>query len=297
MTRKHTLFGLALVAVCSGGAASAAVVPSFDLVDDFLKLGSNYTGPGTYDIFDAATGAAVADGIADIALSVTTTGVTADDGNNVSWAATTGTSGTGLVSTIDPSFIAGGGVSANNGGHRVTQTIRIDFLTLLVEASDITDLSWSSGNTAGTVWETSIMEFLDANGDPFSPTPVIGTYETHAATNGSFSTGNYVADDPGSVTGVGTDLTAPGTHGSMDAITGSEPDTPAATGITPGTTLIGGIRFTHGIDDVRGVDNVDIVFTNTINDFDLVDFEVVPEPASLLLVAAGTVLLLTGRRR
>ncbi|BAM05292.1 PEP-CTERM sorting domain-containing protein [Phycisphaera mikurensis] len=299
MRRRHTFAGsasAALLAVAAGGAASAAVVPAFDLVDDFLKVGGNYNGPGLYDVFDAATGLAVADGVADIAVSVTATGLTADDGNNVSWVATTGTSGTGLVSTIDPSFVSGGGVLANNGGHRVTQTIQIDFLTLLVEASDVTDLSWSSGNSAGVVWEHSVMEFLDAGGNPFSPTPAIGSYATHTPVEGSASAGNYVADGLGSVTAVGTDLTVPGSNGSMDAITGSEPDTPAATGVAPATTLIGGIRFTHGVEDVRGVDNGDTVFTNTINDLDLVDFEVVPEPASALLLATGALLILTGRR-
>ena len=269
-------------------------ISSFDLVDDFFD--TEYAGPGSYDIFvaDANGGSVGQDGMDDITVSVTTTGVTTDDGNNVAWTATTDASGTGIRSTIDPSFIVGGGVSANNSGYRVSQTIQIDFDGIIIDAADITDFGWSSGNTAGIGWETSLLEYLDENGNPFSTAPTLAPYSDHTPINGQSGIGSFIADSVDTVTLVGTDDTDPGSSGANNNLN----TTPSGLGITAGTA-IGGVRFTHFLEDVRGIDNNDTGFTATINDLDLVNFTVVgvPEPSSTSLLALVSLLCCVRRNR
>ena len=97
--------------------------------------------------------------------------------------------------------------------------------------------------------------------------------------------GTSVAGTAGSVIDVGTDLVASGLSGPDNNLSSSG----LGLGIPTGTRL-GGVRITHNIEDVRGVNNGDTVFTNTINDFDLVNFEAsaVPEPSSCVaLIGLG----------
>ena len=291
---------LALLVLVAGRSQSQAnLIASFDVIDEFLKVASNYQGPQSYDIFDGAAGAAGQDGVADIRVSISSTGVTADDGNNVQWTVTNDTTGTGLRSTIDPSFVGSGGVTSLNSGNRATQTIQIDFLSgMTVEAQDIVDFGWSSGNTAGIGWETSILEYLDSSLNPFSTTPVIPDYlDNVAPTDGQSGTGTFVADSTGTVQGVGTTQTSSGSSGSNNGLSTS------ATGLGIGATdLIGGVRFTHILEDVRGTGNGDTSFTATINDLELQNFDVapapVPEPSALSgLMVCGVSLMFRRRRR
>ena len=128
---------------------------SFDFVDDFLSPSSGefltVTNGDTFDALDGNTGLLGADGINDFRVSWSTTGL-GDDGNNVNWTSTVDINSTGLRSTINPTFVNGTGVTSNDSGHLVTQTIQIDFLSgVFIEADDVTDFGWSSGNTAGIV--------------------------------------------------------------------------------------------------------------------------------------------------
>jgi len=269
---------------------------SFDLVDDFFNASSGgFTGAGAYDIFSFGPGGGSVgpDGTTDIVLTVATTGETTNDGNNVSWTALTDTTTTGLRSTIDPSFVSGGGVTANNSGYRVSQTIQIDFVGIDVTAADITDFGWSSGNTAGVAWETSVLQYLDANGNPFSPAPTNSLFLSHAPINMQSGIGTFVADDTGSVTQVGTDLVVSGSSGSNNGLS----TTPTGLGLSP-STIIGGVRFIHNLEDVRGINNGDTIFTATINDLDLEGFSVsIPEPGSFGVIALASLVGIGRRRR
>ena len=271
-------------------------VSSFDFVDDFLSPDPGtlltVTNGETFDALDGNTGMLGADGINDFRISWSTTGL-GDDGNNVDWASTVNINDTGIRSTINPTFINGGGVTINDFGHLVTQTIQIDFLSgVIIEADDVTDFGWSSGNTAGIVYESSVVEYLDVNGNPFSTFP---TFDYDSPLDGTTGTGTSVAGTAGSVIDVGTDLSAEGVNGPDDNLSTSG----IGLGIPAGTVL-GGVRITHRIEDVRGVNNGDTVFTNTINDFDLVNFEAsaIPEPSSCLaLVGLGLACFSRRKRR
>ena len=148
---------------CCGATLYGQVntVSSFDFVDDFLSPGSGplltVTNGGTFDALDGNTGMLGADGIHDFRVSWSTTGL-GDDGNNVDWTSTVDINSTGIRSTIDPTFVNSGGVTGNDFGHLVTQTIQIDFLGgVIIEADDVDDFGWSSGNTAGIVYELSLI--------------------------------------------------------------------------------------------------------------------------------------------
>ena len=260
-----------------------STVSSFDFVDDFLSPspGSLQTvsNGDTFDVVDSASGGAGTDGVDDFRISWSATGL-GDDGNNVTWDAVIDINGTGLRSTINPAFVGSGGVSTNNSGHVATQTIQIDFLSgVLIEADNIDDLGWSSGNTAGTVYESSVIQYLDITGNPFSAFP---SFDFDNPLNGPSGDGTLVASDAGSVTQVGTDLTVAGSNGSNNSLSTSFGAD--LLGISSGTVL-GGVRITQIIEDTRGINNGDTIFTNTINDFDLVNFQAIsaiPEPSSAL---------------
>lgn len=113
--KNRILFLPALVLLITPHFSLAqSTIASFDLVDDFLK--TNYTGPGAYDIFDAASGAQTPDGVTDVTVSVSSTGTTADDGNNVAWTATDDATGTGLRSKPRLRKLSRGGFLAAHGG-------------------------------------------------------------------------------------------------------------------------------------------------------------------------------------
>lgn len=289
---------LVLITVCLTFCSTNAKADlSFDLVDDLIKSGGTYTGPGLYDFFTAnETGGSLgADGVADIRISVMTLGVTADDGNNVAWSTSTDTTTTGLRSTINPSFVSGGGVTSNNSGYRVSQVIQIDFIGgMYVEAQDITDFGWSSGNTSGIAWETAALQYLDANGNSFSALPTLNPYLTHTPVDGQpiGTTGVFVADSTGTVQNVGTDDTDPGSNGANNGVSTS------AVGLGIGAlTRIGGVRFTHLLEDVRGVNNGDTIFTATINDLNVENFTVTPEPTPGMLFGVALAGFSCSRRR
>lgn len=280
MSACKTIFFFLATALCASSAMAADM--SYDIVDDFLKTA--YTGAGSYD--------SNGDGFNDITISITQSNM-GPDGNNVIWAGTDDTTTTGLRSTIDPSFDASGGVTSDNSGWTACQTITIMFNGFMeVEAQDITDFGWSSGNTAGIGWETSVLQYLDVNGVPFSTAPTIGAYLSHTATDGYAGTGTFVGDNLGTVTMVGTNQSASGSSGPNNGVSTD----PVSSGIAP-TTLIGGVTFTHCVQDVRGTNNGDTSFTATINDLDIEGACWVPEPGSVSLLSVGLLSLLGLRRR
>ena len=266
--------------------SAQTTISSFDLVDDFFKVGSNYTGPGSYDIFDGSTGMTGMDGKVDVVVSISSSGEGAD-GNGVTWATSNDTTPTGIRSTIDPS----GSVVFNNGGHKACQIITLSFGPgLTIEAQDILDFGWSSGNTAGIIWETSSIEY-EVNG---------GGYVITSADHGSYAApgtggvvGNgFLATGTGTQTGVGTNLVAVGSSGPSNNLS---TDPVGDMGIV-GTDIITGVRFIHCVEDVRGINNGDTIFTATINDFDIQNVTVAPEPSTALLSAFALLGLLRRRR-
>ncbi len=288
-------FILVLVVMTSITSIASATI-TLDFIDDFLSPsgGTNQTVPGSYDVVNGNDQSISPDGIIDFTVTSMTTGL-GDDGNNVEWDATMDVNGTGLRSSIDPSFIDPGGVTSNAAGHRVTQMIQIDFGPgIEVFSEGVKSFGWSSGNTAGVVWEVSILEYLDVNGNPFSPTPTIDPYATHSAINGMSGTGTWVADDLAAVTMVGSDLTAAGANGPLNSL--NTDGTPGTSGIASGT-LLGGVKLTHIIEDVRGVNNGDTVFTNTINELNLNLKATVPEPGNGVLLGLAMWALFGLRRR
>ena len=215
----------------------------------------------------------------------------------VSYTAANAVSGVGLQSVL----AASGSVGVNNPGHKWSQQIDVLFNpnSLTVEAQDVSDFSISSGNTAAILWETAFVQYLDINGNPFSAIPLIGPYLSHTSINGQNGIGTAQADSTGTVDNVGMDSVVSGTSGSRDssAAFNAAFNTPAKLGITSGTTLIGGVRFTHLLEDVRGINNSGSTLTATMNDLQLSNFEVaaVPEPSSFAYL--GCVVLIAFRTK
>jgi hypothetical protein len=272
--------------------SQAAVIASYDIIDDaFNSTSGLYTGPGFYDLFNATNGTTTGDGQNDIQVIVSPFG--AGNVAGVTYTSTVAASTTtGLVSSVSVS----GASASNNNGHRLGVMIDICFLNgMTVLASNITDYSFSSGNSSGITWEVSQLMYLDAGYDVIGAVPVINPYLSHTPING-ISANSAVADGLGSVTGVGTSDVTAGSDGSNDSLLSSY-DTPVELGIS-GSTLIGGVRFIYFLEDVRGTTDSSSNLTNTINDLQLTNFTVVtvPEPsrAVLFLGALGWIAL---RRR
>ena len=212
----------------------------------------------------------------------------------VAYSASDGTTTTGLLSSLS----VDGSVAANNPGQKWSQQIEILFNvnSLTVEAQDVVDFSISSANSRGNLWESTIVQYLDVAGNPFSPIPTIGSFGSHTVINGQNGVGTAQADSTGTVVGVGTDSVSEGADGANNAT--SAFDTPAKLGISD-LTLIGGVRFIHLMEDVRGVNNGNSSFTATINTLQLSNFEAnaVPEPSAIAFLGGIGFLAIFVRRR
>lgn len=183
-----------------------------------------------------------------------------------------------------------GTVGVNNPGTIISNSVTLTFGDHLT----VTDLSLraQSINTRGLAWEYTLIEFLRPDGSSFSTAPVIGDYLSHTSINGSPSTGWYVLDAKSTVSGVGTDRTVSSLSGSGDNIAGLGY---AEVGLAPGT-VIGGIRITTYLQDVRGTSNGPTNLTSSFIDFTF-SGSVVPEPTSALLAASGLGMTALKRRR
>lgn len=151
-------------------------------------------------------------------------------------------------------------VQKNNPGSLVWTTTKLMF-------SDdwrITDLQakFTSLNTAGTLWEYSLLGFLKPDGSVFSPVPAIASYSQASGFTGSPSLGWYVAADKGTVLDVGSSQTAVGKSGLKNDVT----LTYALAGLTAGTE-VGGLVWMSYLEDVRGLNNGASSFTASWTEF------------------------------
>jgi hypothetical protein len=271
-------------------ASQGALIANYDIIDQkFNSANAGYNGPGRYDLFNAFDATATPDGFDDIEVVVTSTGFGTVGGVTYAGSVDDGTT-TGLVSTINTS----GASALLNSGRRTQTTVDIRFLpTMTVTAANVVDYSFSSGNTAGITWETTYIQYLDLNYLPIGATPTLLPFLNHTSINGQVSN-SYVADSKSTVLNVGTNPVTSGTSGSNDNSPAAF-DTPVELGITA-STRIGGVRFVHMVEDTRGPSNGNSSFTSTINDLELQNFTVVPEPTVGLLMAAGGLCALRRRR-
>lgn len=184
-------------------------------------------------------------------------------------------------------------------------SIKVNFAAHVdISASEFA-VRYSSGNTAGTAFESSAIQFLDENGDPFGTATYQGYYTQAAIVAACPSTTipGSVRSTPWLLSGSGvfaaqsTATTQPASGPNYcSSINGSNgPDdgspktvTATSTGIS-GTTKIGGFIFTSYLEDIRAQINdntctsTSTSFTSTLNGFnvtvspfsiDLVSFEV-----------------------
>lgn len=193
-------------------------------------------------------------------------------------------------------------VSSNNPGTVISNSFQLLFNSNLA----VTDASFnfSSLNTAGLTWEYSVIQLLDAAGNPFNsltnPGFTVGAasqYATAASSilfpggfSGQAGFGNFIAAQTKTVLGVGTNLTAEGTNGDNNNIASFNY---ALAGLTPGTQ-IGGIRWTTYLEDVRGTSNGVTNLTSGLLDF-TISGTVMPVPAPLPLLGAAAAFSM-GRR-
>ena len=291
------LLAAAVFCTVFASAAHCSIITSFDFIDQFVATGA-YTGVGQYDVINGHTGLVTGeagftgDGLHDFTVSVSTFGVGRFGG--VTYNASDGWTTSGLRSSLS----ANRSVAMNNPGQKWSQQIEILFNvnSLTVEAQDVVDFSISSANSRGNLWESTIVQYLDVAGNPFSPIPTIGSFGSHTVINGQNGVGTAQADSTGTVVGVGTDSVSEGADGANNAT--SAFDTPAKLGISD-LTLIGGVRFIHLMEDVRGINNGNSSFTATINNLQLSNFEAnaVPEPSAIAFLGGIGFLAIFVRRR
>jgi hypothetical protein len=244
------------------------------------------SGSTVYDVINNMTGASGADGTQDVTVSATAsvTGASGTTGSpKVEWQTTSAgrfTSTRGFTKSV----------SANNPGTLQSTETKVLFDSSL----NITDLNatFSSLNTAGILWEYSVLGFLDPSGNPFAATPVVGPYEstTGFTGTGSPSLGWYVAADKGTVINVGTVEAKPGTNGSADV--NNFVLTYVLAGLAA-NTQVGGLIWTSYIQDTRGTTNSSSNFTASLNEMTFTNTNAVPTPALL----PGLIALAAGARR
>ncbi len=318
LPRLFFLFAFGLLT--SSSLATAQITWSGDIIDEFIEtdgassVGAQNLAPGTtveFDVLSYVTSGTGQDGQNDLGLTfvgITTSGFgdLANDGNNVDWSDTTMTTdGTGVRTTIDPDWVSRRGVNANNSGNKVTAIWELRFLDgITVAASNIDQLRMTSNNTAGIAWETTTVEYLDSDGNPFSNAPTnISDYLNYMPINGGgggqTGLGTFVSDDTTSIaSGVGTNLVvAAGSNPSDDTISNSDGyNNPTDLGLA--SEQIGGIRIMHMVEDVRGTQNGDTTFTTAINDLEVSNIIIsAPEPSTFALSLFGLAAWTTRRRQ
>ncbi|MCI0679234.1 MAG: DUF11 domain-containing protein [Actinobacteria bacterium] len=215
----------------------------------------------TYNLFDDATGAELASDngdLPDVTLIYTTSppGALATSGRpSIEINPTATNQLTGRSGYTDPP-------GANNPGTRQWYSIEVRFAGHL----DITavTIDTNSLNTAGIGWEFTVVSFLDEGFAPFSTPPIVDSYLVFApGTTGPVGTGHFLAAETGTVTGVGTNLTAAGTNGGHDQV---DDEISTSDVVLPGTAVIGGFVLTTTLEDVRGVTNGTTAFSSSIRD-------------------------------
>ncbi len=191
-------------------------------------------------------------------------------------------------------------VSSSNPGTVISNSFQLLFNSNLA----VTDASFnfSSLNTAGLTWEYSVIQLLDAAGNPFNsltnPGFTIGAASQYATASsllfpgggftGQAGVGNFIAAQTQTVSGVGSNQTTTGTNGIRDDIGTFNY---ALVGLTPGTQ-IGGIRWTTYLEDVHGTLNNPTNLTSSLLDFRITgtvsnDPGPVPIPGPLPLLGAA----------
>jgi uncharacterized protein YhjY with autotransporter beta-barrel domain len=228
------------------------------------------TGPIGFNVLNDTTGAKLAalnGDVDDLLISFSSTLPNAGSVTPASWFEWVSTSSGGF--RANHSFSRS--VDSNNPGSVISNTFTLQFADHL----SVTDFTFdvTSMNTAGTAWEGTIFEFLDASGNPFSAAPSLGAYLAHTEINpdpgqvtGNPSLGVYVLDSKGTVQNVGSNLVSTGNSGDNENFTITGDLGFSDVGLPLGTR-IGGIRFTTFLQDVRGVNNGNTIFTSTIIDF------------------------------
>ncbi|MCL4796210.1 MAG: hypothetical protein KJZ84_16740 [Bryobacteraceae bacterium] len=186
-----------------------------------------------------------------------------------------------------------GAPGTNNPGSLNSAMTAITFGSHLL----VTDVEavFSSLNTAGISWEYAILGFLQPGGNPFSPMPVVSSYNSYPGFTGSPGQGWYVAASKGTVTGVGTSNTATGSSGPSNNFT----MTLGSVGLAPGTP-IGGLVFYSFVEDVRGMGNGNTELTSSLLQisFDAqANTSAIPEPSTLVLIGLPLLGLGLARRR
>jgi uncharacterized repeat protein (TIGR01451 family) len=154
--------------------------------------------------------------------------------------------------------------TTNNAGTREWYEVEVRFADHL--RIDELRLDLFSLNTAGTTWEFSEIGFLDADGAPFSPRATVPPYLDHVpGVNGSDAPGRWLASSTGTVTGVGTDLTAAGT--SNPPADGPTLVDQTAVGIDG--ERLGGFVWRTTLEDVAGVGNGPTSFSSSLRAIEL----------------------------
>lgn len=205
----------------------------------------------------------------------------------------------------------------NNPGTVIKQTIRFTFANHISIENFTTDLR--SLNSRGTTWEHTELAYLKKDGSYFTNEPNVGSYTDYEAANqtqpswnigsegtgsasGSPSQGWFITGSTATVQDVGTNLTSigPGNNGSKENFTGTN-----GNGILDyndvglaANTEIGGFEWTVYVEDTRGVDNRQSVWSATQLGFEISgQAGVVPEPSSTLLIGLGGLAVLLRRGR
>ncbi len=158
--------------------------------------------------------------------------------------------------------------TSNNPGTLLSTTATLRFDSHLT----VTDLSaaFTSLNTAGNLWEYSVLGFLKPDGTYFSAAPGVGDYNSANSFIGSRSIGWYVAASKGTVTDVGSATTNGGLNGALTTTQAGNPKdditlTYALAGLAPNTP-IGGLIWTTYLEDARGTNNGTSSFTASWTD-------------------------------
>lgn len=154
--------------------------------------------------------------------------------------------------------------ASDNPGSRDFYELEVRFAAHL-EITELT-LDFNSLNTAGITWEFSSITFLDGDGNPFTPLPVVSSHQAFApGQTGNVSMGQFLMALTGTVMGVGTNLTSAGT--SNPPADGPTILTEADLGLSG--QAIGGFIWRTTLEDVRGGENGPTNFSSSLRQMEL----------------------------